>query len=321
VVLGSINTDLVVRAPRFPRPGETMHGSDFVVIGGGKGANQATAAGRLGAPVEFIGAVGNDDFGARRLEELAAAGVDTRAVKTCDDAPTGVALITVSESGENTIIIAAGANWRVMPDDIPGTQLALAAGGILVSQLELPMETVAAGLARGREMGLTTLLNTAPYKPEARSFLPYVDILVANEIEAGDLAAWSSAVSEENATDVAMRLLARGPHTVIITLGAAGVIVATPDGTQAVPAPRVDVVDTTGAGDCFTGALAASLVQGLDRASAAQRAVAAASYSTTVFGATPSMPTTDQLDTFIRAHENIHHRDTEEHREHKGGKQ
>jgi ribokinase len=300
VVLGSINTDLVVRAPRFPRPGETMHGSDFVVVGGGKGANQATAAGRLGASVEFIGAVGADDFGTRRLEELAAAGVNTRAVKRLVDAPTGVALITVSESGENTIVIAAGANWRVTPGDIPGAQLALAAGGILVSQLELPMETVAAGLTLAHERGLSTLLNTAPYNPQARAFLPMVDILVANEIEAGDLAEWGSAVSSDNAADVAARLLARGPRTVVITLGGAGVIVATPRTTARIPAPLVDVVDTTGAGDCFTGALAASLVQGLDLAAAAERAVMAASFSVTILGAAPSMPTTAELDAFMR---------------------
>jgi ribokinase len=249
--------------------------------------------------VEFIGAVGQDDFGARRLEELAVAGVDTRAVKRLADAPTGVALITVSASGENTIVIAAGANWRVTPDDIPGTQLAMAAGGILVAQLELPMETVAAGLARARDMGLTTLLNTAPYNPEARGFLPLVDILVANEIEAGDLAEWSSAVSEENAADVAARLMARGPGTVVITRGAAGVFLATPEIATMLPAPRVDVVDTTGAGDCFTGALAASLVQGFDLVEAAQRAIMAASYSVTVLGAAPSMPTTAQLDAFL----------------------
>ena len=116
VVLGSINTDLVVRAPHFPRPGETMHGSDFAVIGGGKGANQATAAARLGAPVQFIGAVGADDFGARRIEELREAGVDIAAIARLADAPTGVALITVNAHGENTIIIAAGANWQVTPE-------------------------------------------------------------------------------------------------------------------------------------------------------------------------------------------------------------
>ena len=299
VVLGSINTDLVVRAARFPRPGETLHGSAFAVVGGGKGANQATAAARLGAPTQFIGAVGADDFGARRIAEMQAAGVDTRAVQRLDGVPTGVALITVNAAGENTIIIAAGANWRVGPADIPGTMLAVAAGGVLVCQLELPMETVAAGLARGRDAGLTTLLNAAPYNPAARAMLPHVDILVANEVEASDLAEWASVVTEENAADVAARLRARGPHTVILTLGAAGVIVATPERTVPVPAPRVDVVDTTGAGDCFTGALAASLVGGLDVEAAATRAVAAASYSTTIFGATTGMPTAEELDAFL----------------------
>ncbi len=301
VVLGSINTDLVVRAAHFPRPGETMHGSDFAVIGGGKGANQATAAARLGAPVQFVGAVGTDDFGARRIEELIEAGVDVAGIVRIVDSPTGVALITVNEQGENTIIVAAGANWRVTEDHISGTMLAMAAGGLLVAQLELPLETTAAGLARARMAGLTTLLNTAPYTPEARSLLHHVDILVANEVEAGDLAEWASVVTEENGADVAARLRARGPQTVIVTLGAAGVIVATATETTLIPAPRVQVVDTTGAGDCFTGALAAALVGGAEIDEAARRAVAAASYSTTIFGATTGMPTTEQLDAFVRS--------------------
>ncbi len=301
IVLGSINTDLVVRAPHFPRPGETLHGSDFAVIGGGKGANQATAAARLGAPVQFIGAVGADDFGARRIEEMAAAGVDVAAIARVADSPTGVALITVNAHGENTIIVAAGANWRVTEQDISGTMLAMAAGGVLVAQLELPLETVAAGLACGQAAGLTTLLNTAPYKAEARGLLQHVDILVANAMEAGDLAEWASPATEENAADVAARLRARGPRTVIVTLGAAGVIVATGAATLLIPAPRVHVVDTTGAGDCFTGAFAAALVGGAGIDEAARRAVSAASYSTTVFGATTGMPTTEQLDTFLRS--------------------
>jgi ribokinase len=301
VVLGSINTDLVVRAPHFPRPGETLHGSDFAVIGGGKGANQATAAARLGAPVQFIGAVGADDFGTRRIEEMAAAGVDVAAIKRVADSPTGVALITVNARGENTIVVAAGANWRVTERDISGTMLAMAAGGLLVAQLELPLETTAAGLARARAAGLTTLLNTAPYHAEARSLLQHVDILVANEVEAGDLAEWASAVTEENAADVSARLRARGPQTVIVTLGAAGAVVATGARTTLIPAPRVPVVDTTGAGDCFTGAFAAALVGGAQVDDAARRAVVAASYSTTIFGATTGMPTTEQLDAFVHS--------------------
>ncbi|MHB8644783.1 MAG: ribokinase, partial [Thermomicrobiales bacterium] len=280
VVLGSINTDLVIRVPHLPRPGETVHGSDFAIIGGGKGANQATAAARLGAPVQFIGAIGADDFGARRIEEMAAAGVDVAAIQRIAGSPTGVALITVNARGENTIVVAAGANWRVTERDISGTMLAMAAGGLLVSQLELPLETVAAGLARARAAGLTTLLNAAPYRAEARGLLQHVDILVANEGEAGDLAEWASTVTEENADDVAARLRARGPRTVIVTLGAAGAIIATGAGTALIPAPPVHVVDTTGAGDCFTGAFAAAIVDGMEIDGAARRAVAAASYST-----------------------------------------
>jgi ribokinase len=181
--------------------------------------------------------------------------------------------------------------------------LAMAVGGALVSQLELPLETVAAGLARSREAGLMTILNAAPYTPEARRLLPHVDVLIANEVEAGDLAEWASAVTEENAADAAARLRARGPHTVIVTLGAAGVVVSANDDTRHIPAPSVAVVDTTGAGDCFTGAFAAALVADMDVLEAARRAVAAASYSTTIFGATTGMPTVEQLDGFLRRHE------------------
>jgi len=177
----------------------------------------------------------------------------------------------------------------------------MAAGGLLVAQLELPLETTAAGLARARAAGLTTLLNCAPYTAEARVLLQHVDILVANEVEAGDLAEWASAVTEENGADVAARLRARGPHTVVVTLGAAGAIVATAARTMHIPAPHVRVVDTTGAGDCFTGALAAALVGGAAIEEAARQAVWAASFSTTIFGATTGMPTTEQLDAFVQA--------------------
>jgi len=299
VVLGSINMDLVVRAPHLPRPGETLHGSDFLTVGGGKGANQATAAARLGASVQFIGAVGADDFGARRLAEMTTDGIDVSRIVRLKDSPTGVALITVDSAGENTIVIAAGANMAVTPEAVAAFDFSSAPGGLCVAQLELPLKTVAAGLRAAKSAGLVTMLNVAPYKPEARDLLRDVDILIANEGEASDLAGWQGVVSRERAAEVATKLRAYGPTTVIVTLGAAGAVVVTATRTVHVPAPSVQAIDATGAGDCFTGALAAGLAAGEAIETAAQRAVAAASYSTTVVGATPGMPTIAQLDAFL----------------------
>jgi len=299
VVLGSINMDLVVRAPHLPRPGETLHGSDFLTVGGGKGANQATAAARLGASVQFIGAVGADDFGARRLAEMTTDGIDVSRIVQLKGSPTGVALITVDSAGENTIVIAAGANMAVTPEAVAAFDFSEAQKGLCVAQLELPLETVAAGLRAAKSAGLVTMLNVAPYKPEARDLLRDVDILIANEGEASDLADWQGVVSRERAAEVATKLRAYGPTTVIVTLGATGAVVVTATRTVYVPAPSVQAIDATGAGDCFTGALAAGLAAGEAIEIAVQRAVAAASYSTTVIGATPGMPTIAQFDAFL----------------------
>jgi len=303
IVLGSINMDLVVRTPHLPRPGETLHGSDFFTIGGGKGANQATAAARLGAAVRFIGAVGADDFGTRRLAAMTADGIDVSRVARLPDSPTGVALITVDAAGENTIVLAAGANMAVTPEAVNAFDFAALGGsgaGVFVAQLELPLPTVAAGLAAAKAAGLTAMLNVAPYTPAARGLLRVVDILITNEGEAGDLAGWREAVTPENAAAVAAALRERGPRTVIVTLGAAGAVVSTAESATHLTAPPVQPVDTTGAGDCFTGALAAGLVAGDALIAAAKRAIAAASYSTTVVGATPGMPTTAELAAFLQ---------------------
>lgn len=295
--------DLVVRAPHLPRPGETLHGSDFLTIGGGKGANQATAAARLGAPVRFIGAVGTDDFGVRRLAAMTADGIDVSRIAHLSDSATGVALITVDAAGENTIVLAAGANMAVTPEAVNAFDFAALGGsgdGVFVAQLELPLPTVAAGLAAAKAAGLTAMLNVAPYTPAARGLLRVVDILIANEGEAGDLAGWREPVTLENAAAVAAALRERGPRTVVITLGAAGAVISTAEGATHLAAPPVQPVDTTGAGDCFTGALAAGIVAGDVLIAAAERAVAAASYSTTVVGATPGMPTTAELAAFLQ---------------------
>lgn len=297
VVFGSINTDLVVRTPQFPRPGETLAGSDFLTVGGGKGANQAVAAARMGADVRFIGAVGADDFGARRLAELAADGVDVAAVRLLPDTATGVALITVDAAGENTIVLAAGANGSVSSRDAAAYDFAAARGGVLVAQLELPLAAVVAAVRAAKAAGMLTLLNPAPYHHEARRLLRSVDILVANEGEAAGLAGWDGAITPAVAAKPLVRIRAQGPEVVVITLGAAGAVVIADGAVTHLPAPPVRVVDTTGAGDCFVGVFAAGLVAGMPVVAAARRAVVAASHSTTVRGATAGMPTRAQLPT------------------------
>ena len=233
------------------------------------------------------------------MGRCASSGIDTRQIARLAGFPTGVALITVDAAGENTIVIAAGANMAVTPDAVAALDFSGLRGAIFVAQLELPLDTVAAGLRAAKEAGLVAMLNVAPYNPRARDLLRDVDILIANEGEAGDLAGWHGAVTLENVAAVAAKLRERGPATVIVTLGAAGAAVITATQTAHLPAPAVQAIDATGAGDCFTGALAAGLAAGDAVETATQRAVAAASYSTTVMGATPGMPTLAQLDAFL----------------------
>lgn len=296
IVFGSVNTDLVVRVPHFPRPGETLAGDGFFTAGGGKGANQAVAAARMGADVRLVGAVGADDFGARRFAELAAEGVDMRGVARLEGYTTGVALIAVDAAGENTIVLDAGANAAVTRDALTAMMRDDLTGGVFVAQLELPLATVAAALGAAKAAGLTTLLNVAPYHPEAARLLRSVHILVANEGEAAGLAGWDGAITPDTASNVAQRIRAQGPEVVIITLGAAGAVIRTAGASVHIAAPPVTPVDTTGAGDCFVGVFAAGCMAQLPTEAAARRAVFAASHSTTVAGATAGMPNVAQMD-------------------------
>jgi len=296
IVFGSINTDLVVRVPHFPRPGETLAGGGFFTAGGGKGANQAVAAARMGADVRLIGAVGADDFGARRLAELAAEGIAVGGVARLDGTTTGVALITVDAAGENTIVLDAGANAAVTLDALTTTLRGDSAGGVFVAQLELPLDVVAAALEAAKAVGLTTLLNVAPFHPEAARLLRLVDVLVVNEGEAAGLAGASdAAITPEAAGEIVRHLRARGPGIVLLTLGAAGAVIGTADVIIHIAAPPVTPVDTTGAGDCFVGVFAVGLAAGMTTEAAARRAVVAASRSIAVAGATAGMPTLAQL--------------------------
>lgn len=260
IVLGSANTDYTVLVDRHPLPGETLLGHELVVATGGKGANQALAAARSGAMPVFLGAVGDDANGRQMLDALGSGGVDVSSVAVVDDAPTGIALITVSRDGENTIVVAAGANGRVNAHEVEAALRTLAGPGtVLLAQLEIPLAVVVEAAAIIDELGGRTVLNLSPSREIPDALLALCDPLVVNEAEAHDLSGLT-VDSVETATAVASALLERC-RSVVITLGGDGAVFASPTETGHLPAPRVTVVDTTGAGDAFVGALAAELTE------------------------------------------------------------
>lgn len=282
VVLGSANMDLVVRQPRLPEPGETMFGSSFTTVAGGKGLNQAVAAARVGGEVAFLGAVGRDAFGAELRRVLAEAGVDvTGIVET--DAASGTAHISVLDGGENAIVVVPDANGVELPLDDAAKAL-IASAGYLVVQFERPMPLVAEAIAYARSQGVTTVVTPAPVMPLPEGLLENVDILVPNAGEARELAG----VSDE--TEAAL-VLSRTVGTVVVTRGSRGALVARDGAVVAeVPVHRVDPVDTTGAGDTFTGVFVARLAAGDAEFDALRAASVAAAIATTRAGASSSMP-------------------------------
>ncbi len=309
IVVGSVNVDLVVVAPRLPAPGETVTGGDVARHHGGKGGNQAVAAARLGAAVSFVGAVGRDDFGAAAREALAAEGVVTAHLAAAER-PTGVALIIVDHAAENLIAVAPGANETIEPTAVEEAIAALAVGpaDVVLACREVPPPAVRAALAAAWAAGAMTILNPAPADGLTLADATMADVLTPNERELELLAASTGlaivagASAARRAESAARHLLATGRpgRSVVVTLGAAGALVV-PDGGRAVsvPAVRVAPVDTTGAGDTFNGALAAGLAAGLPLADAARRAVAAAGLSTTRPGARGGMPSAAEVDAFL----------------------
>ncbi|MEU5630195.1 ribokinase [Streptomyces rishiriensis] len=294
LVVGSANADLVIGVERRPAAGETVLGSDLAVHPGGKGANQAVAAARLGARTALLARVGDDAHGRLLLDAQRAAGVDTTGV-LAGGAPTGVALITVDPSGDNSIVVSPGANGRLTPADVRAASGLLHASKVVSAQLEIPLETVVE-VVRNLAPGGRFVLNPSPPRPLPAEVLAVCDPLIVNEHEAkvilgeaGDTAA--------DPEDWARLLLAKGPRSVVVTLGAEGALVASADGgVRRVASVKVDAVDTTGAGDSFTAALAWRLGAGASLAQAAAYAARVGAVSVTRRGAQESFPTAEEVD-------------------------
>ena len=293
VVVGAINVDLVVVAPRLPGPGQTVVGGGLQTYGGGKGANAAVAAARAGAKVRLIGAVGDDDNGAAALGELAGEGVDVTDVAVLAGESTGVALIVVDEHGENQIAVGAGANAAVTADHVRAClRTALPTTRCVLVSTEIPAAAVAAAVEMTTAAGVTCVVNPAPVLEVVADLLTLGPILTPNESELGDLAAALGGASGDSPVESALRIVERSRHPVVVTQGGDGVLVVDVDlAARRVAAPPVPVRDTTGAGDTFNGVLAARLASGDDLATAVPVAIAAASLSVTEVGARGGMPT------------------------------
>jgi len=300
IVVGSLNMDFVVQVRELPRPGETVLGSAFATVPGGKGANQACAASKLGGKVQMVGRVGDDALGRELRESLAAVGVDTTAVLATEGTPSGVALIAVEAGGQNQIVVASGANGLLTPADVAHA-LGGTTGSLLLLQLESPPETIERAVALGKERGMTVLLDPAPARQLPLALLSGVSCLTPNESEAMTLLERpGEAIALAHAPEVARALLARGPRAVILKLGEHGAFLD--DGTGAArhfPALKVDAVDSTAAGDTFNGALAAALAEGRSLPEAIPFANAAAALSVTRRGAQSSIPTRAEVDAFV----------------------
>lgn len=295
-VVGSVNIDYSMRVPTLPRHGETLAGSDFDICLGGKGANQAVAAARLGAQTCLIACVGDDAGGARALVAFAEDGLDTTGVRRDDSTHTGSALIFVDDTGENCIGVSAGANARLAPADLDAHAAAITGAQCLLLQLETPTETVLHAAATARTADCLVILNPAPLRGALRRELFHnVDVLTPNQHEAARLA--DMPVDSMEAAERAARFLrAQGPDVVIVTLGAEGALAISEAGTRHVPAPVVEAIDTVGAGDTLNGALAVALARGDGLDDALRFAVTAAALGTTRRGAQPAIPRLEDVE-------------------------
>ena len=307
LVVGSLNADLVVRAPRFPQPGETISGSDLQIIPGGKGANQAVAAARQGTSVSMLGRVGNDSFGPELINNLKQNNVDTSHVQIDSQAATGTAIIVVDANGQNSIVLSPGGNGQVSSADV--NTVSFSDYKLLLLQLEIPIGTVTSAAQRAKESGLRVLVNPAPARSLPDELISLSDFILPNETELNLLT--SQPVHDiSSAEKAAKTLLERGAQNVIVTLGANGALIVSSQQVTHVNTYKVEVVDTTAAGDAFIGGFAAKLIESNDlpldaqeQALALQNAVhygcACGALATTKFGAQPSLPTRVEVERFI----------------------
>ena len=299
IVVGSLNMDLVARAPHLPAPGETVIGSSFSTAPGGKGANQAVAAARLGVPTRMVGRVGADAYGEALRESLRAAGVDTRLIETDMVSSTGVAIIAVDDAAENSIIVIPGANGQLDETDVARLAVHLAGCDALLLQLEVPLDVNLAAARAAQEAGVRVILDPAPAQALPDDLYRLIDILTPNQIEATHLTG-IAIHDREDAVRAADALLAKGVRAVIVKLGAAGALYRSADAQGFVPAFEVEAVDTVAAGDAFNGGLAAALSDGLALPEAVRRGCAVAALAVTRSGAQSSMPTASEVEAFLQ---------------------
>lgn len=300
IVLGSVNADHVLKVPSFPRPGETLHGNGYQVIPGGKGANQAVAAVRLGADIGFIASVGDDAFGIGIRDSFANEGINTEAVLIEENTPTGIAMIQVSDTGENSICISAEANGKLTAERITPYLDSVKDAEYLLMQLETPMNGVELAAAEAKKSGTQVVLNPAPARELSDQLLKQVDIITPNETEAEALTGVT--VFDDKSAQLAADVLhAKGIATVMITLGSKGVWLSQEKGKGSIiPGFKVEATDTTAAGDTFNGALVTGLLDGKPLEEAIVFAHGAAAISVTRFGAQTSIPNRDEVESFLK---------------------
>jgi ribokinase len=294
-VLGSINQDFVLKVERRPEPGETVTNAELSTGNGGKGANQSAAAALLGASVTILGRVGDDEFGEPLVGALRDKGVDTGLVEEVRDVSTGAAFITVTPDGENAITVAPGANRSLTPDDVAAAAEAIGGASVFVAQMEIPVETVLRAVEVAAERDVRPLVNLAPTFEVPRELLGKLDPLAVNEHEAAFLLG-DRVEGVEGALSAAPELLSLGPRSAVITVGEAGAVFAQDRAVQHLAAPKVDVVDTTGAGDAFVGALATRLARGDSLEDAVAYAVRAGAAAVTKEGAQGALPTPEVVE-------------------------